>query len=84
MPRWSTTGVESLLRRVIATVLGLVLLGNEAFIHDGAARWPILWAGLALTFGPSVLGLLPRRMDPPAPEPPSLPPSPTGQTGDPS
>lgn len=80
--RWSTAGAESLLRRVVATVLGLALLGNEAFIHDGEARWPILWAGLGLTFGPSVLGLLPRRLDAPAPEPPVLPPSHTGETGD--
>lgn len=82
MLRWTTGGVEVFLRRVVATTLGISLLGYEGFIHDGDARWPILWAGLALTFGPSVLGLLPSRMDQPGPEPPALPPSPTVKDGD--
>lgn len=83
--RWTAAGAETFLRRVVATLLGLALLMFEGFIHDGDPRWPILWAGLALTFGPSVLGLIPGRPEvPTAPEPPALPPTPTGPTGGPS
>lgn len=84
--RWSTVGAEAVLRRVVASLLGMILLSYEALVHDGDARWPILWAGLALTFGPSVLGLLPGRLGelvdpPPVTDPPQ---SPAAKAGDPS
>lgn len=84
MLRWSTTGAEQLIRKVMAPVMGMALLGFEGFLHDGPARWPVISAGVALALGQPLAKLFDGdREAPAAPGPPVPPPSPTGPTGGP-